>query len=175
MQRRDVPHDKLFFPDKPKPSSDRMLSALKKKKDGRQLLVACTAIVVFFASVWRSNTARNNCLTKTDGEGSAAKTHTAKTSVGYESNAGRPFPPLWIPFLICVYSKENKCEGNTTSHRPQEEEKNHLHRVHSGIVLEIWMPQAKIETKPTRCTVCSCPHLIWFTTTPIKSQSTITA
>lgn len=56
-----------------------------------------------------------------------AKIHTANTSVGYESNAVQPFPPLWIPFLICVYSKENKCEGNTTSHRPQEEEIKHLY------------------------------------------------
>lgn len=114
-----------FFPINP---SLRLIGCYPRlKKDGRQLLVAFAAIVVFFASVWGSNTARYNCLTKTSRGGSAAKIHTANTSVGYESNAVQPLPPLWIPFLICAYSKENKCEGNMTSHRPQEEEIKHLY------------------------------------------------
>lgn len=114
-----------FFPINP---SLRLIGCYPRlKKDGRQLLVAFAAIVVFFASVWGSNTARYNCLTKTSRGGSAAKIHTANTSVGYESNAVQPLPLLWIPFLICVYSKENKCEGNMTSHRPQEEEIKHLY------------------------------------------------
>lgn len=102
------------------------------RKEGRQLLVSFAATVVFawLRRLASSNTASSSCLTKTDRGVSCSEnvtwdvpvisvSGTTNTPVGYESDTSRPFPRLWIPFLILVFSKEkNKCEGNMTSHSP---------------------------------------------------------